>query len=253
MKDNPITYKELIERFKNSEIEWIRELWEETEKYFNKKVLSLLVFHPLTEDDKAYILFSGFENVFALERANRSTNFSTNNDSLLSFFYRANYQGKITEKTPLDKTDIDSKLFRTFNGFSFIAVKDKYFLEEIYYKKKENSELTEKNKNFKTALADYEIDRRNLNNEISIAHNKLKNRANRGKKEKNSSIRYTDLIREKTFENELRRIADTTRKKNGKLNYSKIASIIDGNICHHTIKKWCENFKIPIESPYLTH
>ncbi len=115
-------------------------------------------------------------------------------------------------------------------------------LTAIIYKDKEQ---------LKKLMEDIETSYKYVNAELGIAHSKLKIRANKGKKEKNSSIRYTDLLREKTFENELRRIADNTRKKNGKLNYSKIASKI-GNISNHTMKKWCRNYKIPFESPYLT-
>ena len=243
MKNSSWIYK-VIEDYKNSEETWVKELWELTEEYFKKHVLGLLVFHPLTEEDKKYILLIGFQNILYRYKAERSVDKNSGLLTAMDFEFK--------RKAALDKTNIDMKLFGAFHGFTFIASMDKYFLLDIYNKKKENLELTDKIKNYESASEDYEIDRRNLNNELWIAYKKIKIRAKKGIKGKNSSIRYTDLLRERTFENELRRIANATRKKNGKLNFSKIASMI-GNISHHTIRNWCRKFKIPLESPYLTN
>lgn len=129
------------------------------------------------------------------------------------------------------------------------------FLDNCFYESFYLSEITNaiiyKDKNRLKILADdIEISNKYFNRELENAHNRIKALAEKTIKEKNSKIRYTELLRENTFENKLKNIAEVTRKKNGKLNFTQIASQI-GQMSHHTVKKWCKKYKIPLEVTHL--
>lgn len=213
--DNLLLYGSIEMRAK----EKVNEVWDKFEKRLSNETKKVFKPLPNIEHWKNFISLLITKQVYSMAEYDKIYNYNKKKNELT-------YENEV----------LDNLFWVSFylpNILTAIIYKDKEQLKQL------NEEI--------------ELSYKYASNELGIANNKLKIRAKKGVHGKNSTIRYTDLLRENTFENQLRRIADITRKKNGKLNFSKIASKIDGNICHHTIKKWCRKFKIPLESPYLTN
>lgn len=98
-----------------------------------------------------------------------------------------------------------------------------------------NNKKTETKKEIKSEKAESMLIRENelLNNELANAHNALK---------KLIKIKFAKIDYSKFNPIEIQKYADSTRKKNQKLNYSKIAQKI--GVSDHTTKNLCKFLQI---------
>jgi hypothetical protein len=136
MKNYSWIYK-AIEEYRNSKEQLIRELWKSTEKYFYKNVLPLLDSHVLTEDDRTCILLIGFQNILNHYQSGMSIK-PTIGKSMIDVV--ADVQvAVINASTPLDKANLDIRLFWAFYGFTFLAIKNKELIKDISNKKEKNA------------------------------------------------------------------------------------------------------------------
>lgn len=85
---------------------WYKELFEITVEYFEEHVLPLLSYMSYSETENIYILTHGFRNILYQTKAERA----------LSYDYGllTSQVLKSLQRSPLDKTNIELKLFGAF-------------------------------------------------------------------------------------------------------------------------------------------
>ncbi|MCB9207566.1 MAG: hypothetical protein H6611_09725 [Ignavibacteriales bacterium] len=91
---------------------------------------------------------------------------------------------------------------------------------------------------------------RQVNNELSIAQNKIKKLLEQKRAQNVKEVTIVTL--EKlipNIKNIIIRTSEECRMKNTKLNYSKIGKKL--GVSHHTAKKWCAKYNVKIHQPYL--
>ncbi|MCB9336462.1 MAG: hypothetical protein H6586_09945 [Flavobacteriales bacterium] len=82
-------------------------------------------------------------------------------------------------------------------------------------------------------IAEHVRDKEILNNQLAIAHNKIK---------KYNKIKYAKIDYDQLDRNRIQNIADNTRKRNGKLNFSRIAAEV--GFSDNTVRRICKELNI---------
>lgn len=132
------------------------------------------------------------------------------------------------------------------NNFELDKTLTKKYLESEI----ESLRIKCENKSFKTENKSIKKDYTYINRELEIAHNKLKNKAEKRTKvlrQKNDNEKVRIEFFEKAindFEPKLKNAVEKCRFKNGKINFSKLGKQF--GVDHKTALNWCKRYAIKL-------